>query len=66
MYKQLWTNQVEKGSFDFVEIDYQIDRTENIVIKLFIGEIITESSGIVSGDRAIQGSKVESDCVPSL
>ena len=39
MYKQLWTNQVEKGSFDFVEIDYQIDRTENIIFYIFLYNI---------------------------
>ena len=31
-YKQRWMNQVEKGSFDFVEIDFQRARTEKIYL----------------------------------
>ena len=59
-------NQVAKDSFGFVEIDFRRDQTEQIFLNSFSGDILTESNGIVSGDRVIHGSNVESDCVPSL
>ena len=61
-------NQVVKDSFGFVEIDFQTDQTKKSrkMTEVKIKKILTERSGIVNGDRAIHGSNVESDCVPSL